>query len=534
MIEKVVIHGYRKFRDLTFVPHPHFNILVGENESGKSTLLEAMVLALTGRINGRAAAEELNPYWFNTDEVSAFFAALAAGETPALPTISIEVFLADRDEFQRWLFGANNSEEPTRDCAGVCLIVEPDPDYSTEIWDYLGNAARSLLPVEYYRVEWRTFSDTVLTRRPKELITAVIDSDSTRAANGVDYHLRSILKDRLSAPERAAVSLAFRAVKEKMTAENLGDVNTKLAELDGTLYHAPVSLAMDQSAQGSWDASVVPHVAALPFGMAGQGQQAVVKTVLAMGRNASAGVVMIEEPDNHLSHTSLNWLITQIEMQAGQDQQVFITTHSSFVLNRLGLNNLQLVNDGRVSGFSDLSPDTVAFFQKQAGFDTLRIVLAEKVVLVEGPSDEIVFERAFRDVTKRRPIDDGIDVISMRGLSLKRGLELARATAKKCAVLRDNDNVAPATIIGDIDPALLGDDRRVFIGDVVDGMTLEPQLITANGESHLRKIFGLSPRQTLLIWMTNNKTDAALQLLETSEVVSAPQYFLDAIAFIRA
>lgn len=533
MIEKVVIHGYRKFRDLTFIPHPHFNVLVGGNESGKSTLLEAMVLALTGRINGRAAAEGLNPYWFNKDDVSAFFAALATGQTPPLPTISIEVFLADRDEFQRWLFGANNSEEPTKDCAGLCLKVEPDPDYTTEIWAYLRSATGSILPVEYYQIGWRSFSDTVLTRRPKELVTAVIDSESVRSTNGVDYYLRSILKDRLSASERASVSLAFRSVKEKMTAEDLKDVNGELAGLEGTLDHATISLAMDQSAQGAWDASVVPHVATVPFGMAGQGQQAVVKTVLAMGRQANAGVVMIEEPDNHLSHTSLNWLLSQIGSLAGQEQQVFVTTHSSFVLNRLGLDNLQLVNDGRVTGFGTLSSDTVEFFQKQAGFDTLRMVLAEKAVLVEGPSDEMLFERFFIDVAGHRPIEEGVDVISMRGLSLKRGLELARATGKKCAVLRDNDGVDPAIIIGDIDPVLLDSDRQVFIGDVANGTTLEPQVITANGEARLRVVFGLKDTQTLLRWMTSNKTDAALQLLETTERVTAPEYFTEAIEFIR-
>lgn len=36
MIEKICISGYRKFRQLTIKPHPSLNIMVGENESGKS------------------------------------------------------------------------------------------------------------------------------------------------------------------------------------------------------------------------------------------------------------------------------------------------------------------------------------------------------------------------------------------------------------------------------------------------------------------------------------------------------------------
>jgi len=89
--------------------------MVGENESGKSTLLEALGLALTGRINGRPAAEELNPFWFTRTVASEFFKQRAQGNPVALPEIAIEVFLADRDEFQRNLYGAHNSDTPTRD-----------------------------------------------------------------------------------------------------------------------------------------------------------------------------------------------------------------------------------------------------------------------------------------------------------------------------------------------------------------------------------------------------------------------------------
>ena len=53
MIERVRVLGYRKFRELNFEPHQRLNILVGDNDAGKSTLLEAITLALTGRVSGR-------------------------------------------------------------------------------------------------------------------------------------------------------------------------------------------------------------------------------------------------------------------------------------------------------------------------------------------------------------------------------------------------------------------------------------------------------------------------------------------------
>jgi energy-coupling factor transporter ATP-binding protein EcfA2 len=535
VIEEVRISGYRRFQEFIFRPRRRFNIMVGENEAGKSTLLEALSLALTGRINGRSATEELNPYWFNQDTVRAFFAARARGERIAAPTISIEVFLEDRDEFQPRLFGAHNSTVPTRACAGVCLRVVPNPEFTTEIEAHLGSDT-SILPVEYYQVDWRTFGDSVLMTRPKELTVATIDSRTVRSTTGVDYHLRQILHDHLGPEEKAAVSLAFRTVKERMTADHLQPVNARMAQLDGGLDHRPLSLAMDQSTRSSWDTSVVPHVADVPFAMAGQGQQAAIKIGLALGHSASqAKVVTVEEPENHLSHTSLNRLLSRMEALAGQDQQVFITTHSSFVLNRLGLDGLVFVTGGRTSSLSDLSEDTVAYFKKLPGYDTLRMVLADRFVLVEGPSDEILFERFFKDTEGKRPIEAGVDVISMRGLSLKRCLALARALDKRCAALRDNDGVQPADILDDIKELIDATTRRVFIGEPSAGATLEPQVLSANPDVALmRRALGVTERADLLTWMTNNKTDAALRIAETSETVEAPTYIKEAIEFITS
>lgn len=532
MIEKVKITGYRKFVDLAMAPHPKFNILVGDNESGKSTLLEAIALALTGRINGRPASEELNPFWFNQTVVAEFFAARKRGERPAPPEITIEIFLADRDEFQRTMFGAHNSEVPTRDCAGVCFEVRPNPDYAEEIEAHLASDT-SILPVEYYEVVWRSFGDRVLTARPKELTTAIIDSRTIRSTSGVDFHLRQMLHDHLDPQEKAGVSLAFRTVKEKMTAEHLLAVNDKMGKIEGSLDAQPLSLAMDQSARGAWDASVVPHVAEVPFGMAGQGQQAAVKIALAMGHKASAArVVMIEEPENHLSHTSLNKLLHRVEALAGDDQQLFVTTHSSFVLNRLGLDALMFVSDGRVSSMTEVSAETVKYFKKLPGYDTLRMVLADRFVLVEGPSDEIVFEHFFKDVRGRRPIEDGVDVISMRGLALERSLELAKALGKRCAALRDNDGKTEEEILDGLASVVDATERRVFIGDA-SGETLEPQILAANPDAAtMRRILGVTERADLNTWMTNNKTEAALRIAESSEKLVAPSYFAEAIEFI--
>lgn len=532
MITKIKIHGYRIHKCFELCPNQKLNLIVGANESGKSTLMEALALALTGRVNGRWASDELNPYWFNTEIVEEFVHKRSNGERVALPEINIELFFEDRDDLQH-LCGAINSEIPTMACPGVSLRVLPNPDYAGEL-DNWAKEPSNILPVEFYMVDWRTFADRVLKARPKELATAIIDSKTVRSTTGIDYHLREILSDHLDPAERAAISLEYRRVRASMSDNALKKVNDRMGKLHASLHDRPISLAMDQSARASWEGSITPHVDSVPFSMSGQGQQAAIKIALAMNKHSERAVfVMVEEPENHLAHTNLTTLLSRVESLAGKQQQLFVTTHSSFVLNRLGLDSLLLMGCGDAPKIPDLDPDTVSYFQRLPGYDTLRMALANKVVLVEGPSDEIIFERVFRDIHGKRPMECGVDILSMRGLSLKRCLELCFALDKTVAALRDNDGVDPAELSVSVDQWLAKGRRELFIGETEHGETLEPQLVHFNGEVALRGILGIEAHADLSKWMKREKTEGALRIAESGQKIAPPDYIRAAANFIH-
>lgn len=532
LITKIRIRGYRIYRDFTLRPNAKLNLLVGGNDAGKSTLMEAIALALNGRIGGRAVLEELNPYWFNTALVNDFLQDRASGKQTALPEISIELFFDNRVELQA-LCGAINSDVPTNACPGVSLKIFPNPEYEPELNEWLKSPS-VLLPVEYYTQEWRSFADQELTRRPRQLAVAIIDSRTVRSSSGVDYHLRQILSDHLEPAEKAAISLTYRGVKASMTEHALADVNSRLATLDASLQNQPMALAMDQSSRTSWEGSVTPHVNDVPFSMSGQGQQASIKISLAMSRHSEqASIVMIEEPENHLSHTSLITLLSRIKKLSGAQQQLFISTHSTYVLNRLGLNSLLLINRNVASKITELTPGTISYFQRLPGYDTLRMVLAKKVVLVEGPSDEIIFERIFQDKYGQLPMACGIDVLSMRGLALARCLELCAALDKHVAVLRDNDGIDPAELREPVNKWLSSGKRELFIGTVATGTTLEPQLIHHNEETLLREILGITDGANLQTWMLREKTEGALRIATSKKTLTPPTYIAEAAEFIH-
>ncbi len=106
IIRKVKIENYKCFKEFSIELDEGINILVGDNESGKSTILEAIHLALTGLLNGRYLKNELTQYHFNNEVVTDYVKSLKDkdGAPKGPPQILIEVFMSgDNLNFPRFL-----------------------------------------------------------------------------------------------------------------------------------------------------------------------------------------------------------------------------------------------------------------------------------------------------------------------------------------------------------------------------------------------------------------------------------------------
>lgn len=535
MIERVIIRNYRVFKELDFRPNESMNIIVGDNEAGKSTLMEAISMAIDGCLHGRPLAEELNPYWFNIDSVEAYFKARQDNKKTVPPSILIEVYLSKTDDPQT-LRGKVNSQ--TVDCPGFTVEISPDSEYSSEFEEYMRSDPPPILPTEYYEVIWRGFNDKPLYRRPKDFGVLHLDSKTSQPSRQIDIHSRQLLKKLVDKKESATISVQYRQQRHQLTSDILDAVNQKVKESGDTLS-STLSLQLDQSSLSSWDKVVVPHIEQLPFGYVGQGQQVLIKTALAMtAEDSNARFVFVEEPENHLSHTSLLHLLDRIE-QLAEGRQVFITTHSSYVLNRMGIDNLHLLHHGVMANFGELTEDTVAYFKKQSGYDTLRMVLARHLVIVEGPSDEMIFKRAYLDQTGRTTDHDQIDVIA-QGTRNRRGLELCAALDRSVTVLRDTDDQTPEYWREKARQWLEPGKREMFVGDPDFGKTLEPQVVNtniqagSNYEARLHRIVECTEGKSLEEFMTDDKTGWAWRVASAAESdkIKYPTYIIDAIDFV--
>lgn len=160
-------------------------------------------------------------------------------------------------------------------------------------------------------------------------------------------------------------------MRSQLGHEMLSNLNSTLAKESEGLQGPTVGVQVNQSRAASCEATLVPDLDSLPFSLSGQGEQAVAKTALVMNRTTSkSNYVLVEEPENHLTHTRLRVLLKLINEREA-DRQVFVTTHSSYVLNRLGVDQLALLNDGGIHRLSDMDATTTAYFRKLSGFDIL-------------------------------------------------------------------------------------------------------------------------------------------------------------------
>lgn len=274
----------------------------------------------------------------------------------------------------------------------------------------------------------------------------------------------------------------------------------------------------------------MPHLDDVPLTLVGKGEQNAIKIKLAMESNADSHLILIEEAENHLSFSNLNALISHIAERRGS-RQLLITTHSSFVLNKLGVQSAVLFHRGHSFRLTALPTGTQDYFMRLPGHDTLRLVLAKRSILVEGPSDELIVQAAFRKKHGKMPLEAGVDVISVNSLAFKRFLEIAVRLDHTVAVVTDNDGSVAALSAKYADYSGLPKISILFDKDE-KFKTLEPQLLKANGHPAIEKVVGktFADDDALLAYMIDNKADTALKLFTTTEPWSAPGFIVDAVS----
>ncbi|WP_107677149.1 ATP-dependent endonuclease [Agrobacterium sp. LAD9] len=527
-IERVKIQNYRALRKAEVRFNDEVNIVVGNNEAGKSTLLEAINLAMKCQLNRRPAQYELHPFLINAEVIAEYVASHKAGKPVPPPEALIEVFFKPTSEVAE-LVGSINSEKA--DAPGISLSIRLDDENClAEYKAFVGDTdALNSVPVEYYQIVWTSFAGAVLSSQMVPVKAALIDPTNTSNSYTANKYVLEIVKDYLTKAQAGELALAYRTMRDRFQEDpRISEINKELKSKQGIVSTKALSISMDTTTRASWETGVMPHLDDIPLTLVGKGEQNSIKIKLAIEASEACDVFLIEEPENHLSHTNLGKLVGHLADRC-KGKQLIISTHSSFVLNKLGIDNILMFNGETGVTLDHLKPDTKSYFQRLPGHDTLRMILAKRSILVEGPSDELIVQLGYRQKHGKLPLEDAVEVISV-GTSFKRFLEIAKLLKLDVDIIRDNDGDAAGKL------ALFDDyknERTIHINIDADNgaRTLEPQLVKSVGLAKMNEFLekSFTTDEDLVAYCTANKTDSALKLYEQTAHVEIPQYIQDAI-----
>lgn len=109
-VKELYIEGFKKFSEPVRISLKQgMNVLVGNNDFGKSTILEALHLVLTGTFRGRSLNQALTQDLFNIDAVGRYFDMLRSGHVVESPCIRIEATFDGADAHELAKYEGDNN-----------------------------------------------------------------------------------------------------------------------------------------------------------------------------------------------------------------------------------------------------------------------------------------------------------------------------------------------------------------------------------------------------------------------------------------
>lgn len=517
-IKKLKLSNFKRFREFEVEFTPETNTIIGDNEAGKSSILQAIEMVCNGSRNKveTIGIESL----LNKESVAEFFTTDMYFEN--LPDIHVEIYLSDDSNPD--IVGKHNSENIHT--SGLHMICRPNEELAAEI-KQVTDEGNNNFPFEYYIVKFITFSGEAYSGYRKFLKCLVIDSSQINSEYANKEYTKTIYHSTVDHVTRVRLKNEYRQHKTQFREDNLKAVNDSLGDYDfsvrsGSKFNLETDIALIQDK--------------IPIDERGKGQQCFIKTEFALTRNNDGHAIdtlLLEEPENHLSHINMKKLISKIS--DSHQNQIIIATHNSLISTRLNLRNSILLSSSSDAPLllKDLSKSTAKFFIKAPDNNILEFVLSPKVILVEGDAEYMLLDTLYSKGVGRTLEQDSVHVISVGGTSFKRYMELAKTLTNRVAVIRDNDEDYQSKCVDNyVD--YIADNIQVFSEKDNKRYTFEVCIYQDNRAICDALFSGENIKKAPLEFMLDNKAESAFRLVDNhADELVIPAYIKQAMEWIN-
>lgn len=516
-IKKIKLLNFKRFKTFSVDFDEKLNLLVGDNESGKSSILEAINLVLSGS-KSKVETNGLENL-FNSVVIQEFLNSDKNYNN--LPKMFIELYFNEQNNFE--LNGKNNSD--IINCDGLKLECIPNEELSREIKEILLQDDPAF-PFEFYVIKFNTFQGDGYSGYKKYLRHIFIDNSQISSEYAIKEYVRDMYSNFATALEKNKHQNDYRKHKVSFKNNILTDINKRIDNYDFSIRNNSKS-NLETDLTLSENDVVIENK--------GKGIQCFIKTEFALSRSEhNIDVVLLEEPENHLSHINMKKMIRKISETS--EKQLFITTHSNMISTRLDLRKSILLNSSCEEAvlLNDITEKTAKFFMKAPDNNMLEFVLSKKVVLVEGDSEFILMESFYENVTNSELELSDIHIISVDGTSFKRYLEIAKKLNIRTAVIRDNDKNYQQNCVENYIDFVNYDNIKVF--SETDNLKYTFEICLYNENRNICDDLFLAGRKTLTVqeYMIKDKAEVAYQLLDVKSLeLNVPEYIKQAILWIK-
>jgi len=193
---------------------------------------------------------------------------------------------------------------------------------------------------------------------------------------------------------------------------------------------------------------------------------------------------LIEEPENHL-HRAMQMALSHRIFIDEKYKYTFMTTHSSYVLLEMDQVNLvRIYNENRIDTKSSFYkvPREFEKQKQQLNKGLAEAIFADRVLLVEGPSEEVLFGKILSSVKPSYQIE-GIYILSVGGFGFVPYKEILENLGIVSVIKTDND-LRKAR--GHADFSVIGFSR---INTIVGGDLLPVTRIMGNSVEDKRNLY---------------------------------------------
>ncbi|ARV72090.1 ATP-dependent nuclease [Vibrio campbellii] len=466
-IRKVTINNYRSFR--TFEAKlQQLTVVIGENDTGKTNFFTALSLPLSGNLID-FNQKRLSVSDFNKDSVIDFLTSVVNDDTEEnqlkkIPKVSVTVEFADpKDAYEtallaKWVVADGDKETykirydfKPKDDKDLLEVVKKsfagkildDINWFTlpvELYDYQVVSVNNEKPIAY--------SD--LKHVSLHSINAERDDFSESSSMKSNSIFTKLLMNTLNDDDKGQINTAysefFSAIEKTETFDKVIRTNDDFENYDSIIKQLECTPNLPNLK------NILSNIT-LKYGneflyQKGLGQRNLIYILILFAYYKSCGdtfnLCCIEEPEAHLSVNNLRLVRDFIEKSSsnsGSLVQTIISTHNPSIINKLKISNVLAFTGEKAISLSDTPTKLVDYLRKRPNFDILKLLFANKVILVEGPTEEMLISTYL----SKQPSLNDIDIIPIgqRGYATFLDIWLALNKDnqnKKIGVVRDYDN----------------------------------------------------------------------------------------------